>query len=702
MPLIQNRLNAEGSPYLRQHADNPVHWLPWGQEAFEQAKQQNKPIFLSIGYSTCHWCHVMNRESFSSPEVAEELNKTFICIKVDREERPDVDALYVDACQLMTGSAGWPLNIILTPDRKPFYAGTYFPPHSLPGRIGLVELTTSVAKLWNEDRDEAEKSASRIHESLLRLERRQTGFPLGDQALFKAVDELKQAFDQKNGGFSEAPKFPTPHNLLFLMRFAKRNLDTGCMDMVIRTLDAMRRGGIRDHIGGGFHRYSTDEAWLLPHFEKMLYDQALLMLAYTEAHQLTGRLRYQRTVRQIGEYCIRNMRHLDGAFYSAEDADSEGEEGQFYLWTFEELQKVLGKDLDLFKKVYPVSEEGNFLDESTMSRNGRNLIFRTEPLEETARRLGQDYTILRSKLEAMRHILYAARTSRIRPFRDKKILTDWNGLMIAALATAARTIHPCWKATAARTADFILEKMENNGRLYHLWHDGEAGVDGMLHDYACMAWGLTELYATTFDTNYLDKAIQLAQTMIDQMHDDLNGGFFATPESLELILVRQKDFRDAALPSGNAFALLALKKLAVLTGSKEFERCAQGIEQAFSTEVVQRPSAFTGLLMGVDFSLNGGTQVVVTGDRHRPDTSMLIQAAQSEFAPNMTLVHIPPDNVPPVLAHWAEGRPLVDEKATAYVCRNFACQEPVTDPGDLLEQLETPSPASGRNDKQET
>ncbi len=688
MSSMQNLLAGEQSPYLLQHADNPVHWQPWGEKAFALSRRLGKPIFLSIGYSTCHWCHVMQRESFSDPEVARELNEAFVCIKVDREERPDVDAVYIDACQMMTGSAGWPLTVILTPDKKPFFAGTYFPKESVPGRVGLLELTRSVATLWHEDKGEAEKAASRIHESLLRLERRKSGGTLGDQALFKAADELKAAFDADNGGFSKAPKFPTPHNLLFLMRFAKRNRDAQCMDMVLRTLDAMRRGGIWDHVGFGFHRYATDEGWRLPHFEKMLHDQAMLMMAYTEAHQLTGRTRYRNTVKRIGEYCIRDMRHLDGAFYSAEDADTEGVEGLYYQWTTDELATVLGNDLELFRKVYPVATHGNFLDESTMSRNGRNILYRTEPLGDVAARLGQDTDILRARLDSMRRILHASRTGRPRPFRDKKILADWNGLMIAALSMAARTVHPCWQATAARAADFIMENMVHQGRLKHLWHDGKSGVDGMLHDYACMAWGLVELYSTGFDANYLDKAVQLARTMIDLMYDDLNGGFYATPETTESIPVRQKDFRDGALPSGNAVALLVLKKLSILTGDTGFARCAQEIEQAFSLEVMQRPSAFAGLLTGVDFALNGGTQVVIVGDRHRPDASMLFQAAQSEFDPNLTLVYIPEDGPPDLLAPYAQGKIPVGGKATAYVCRHSTCKPPVTDPGELLSLLE--------------
>lgn len=688
MSVPQNLLAAEQSPYLQQHADNPVHWMPWGEEAFALAKKLDKPVFLSVGYSTCHWCHVMQRESFSDPEVAEALNQAFICIKVDREERPDVDAVYIDACQMMTGSAGWPLTVILTPEKHPFFAGTYFPKESVPGRIGLLELTQSVSKLWREDKADAIHSASHIHQSLLRLERRETGSALGDQALFKAAEELKENFDEQHGGFSDAPKFPAPHNLLFLMRFGHRNRDEKCIEMVTQTLDAMRRGGIWDHVGYGFHRYATDKAWRLPHFEKMLYDQAMLMMAYTEAHQLTGHARYLYTVRRIGEYCIRDMRHMDGAFYSAEDADTDGVEGLYYQWTYKELEERLGKDLEQFKKIFPVTPQGNFLDESSMSCSGRNILFRVEPMDETAVRMRHKVSVLFDKADAMCRILYAARSARQRPFRDKKILTDWNGLMIAALAKAARTVHPCWKATAGRAADFILDALEDNGRLKHLWHDGKASVDGMLHDYASLVWGLAELYTTGFDAAYLGKAVQLARTMIECMHDDLNGGFFATPESLEHIPVRQKDFRDSALPSGNAVALIALKKLAALTDDAQFTRCAKAIENAFSAEVMRRPSAFTSLLMGVDFELNSGTQVAVVGERHMPDTSLLLQAAQSEYDPNLTLIYIPEEGAPNLLGSFAHNKKPVDGKATAYVCKHATCKPPVTSPGELVALLE--------------
>ena len=516
-----NRLILEKSPYLLQHAYNPVDWYPWGPVAFEKARTENKLIFLSIGYSTCHWCHVMEKESFEDPIVAKLLNETFISIKVDREERPDIDSTYMKICQMMTGSGGWPLNIIITPNQKPLFATTYIPKEDRFGKIGIKELIPCIKELWQSRRHELESSAERII-SLLKeqvtsgIDR---GEELGKSTLDEAFVSLSSRFDELYGGFGNAPKFPTTHNLSFLLRYWKRRGYRKALQMVERTLRAMRRGGIYDHLGFGFHRYSTDSKWFVPHFEKMLYDQAMLTIAYLEAYQATEKEEYAQTVREILTYVLRDMTALNGGFYSAEDADSEGEEGKFYVWTEDEIKRLLHKkEIEFVTRIFNIVPSGNFEDESTRRRTGKNILSLRDSLPEVASKLGTPLIEIRKRLEDALQRLYVAREKRIHPNKDDKILTDWNGLMIVALAKAASVLSEDAYVTAAKkAANFIISNMTTpEGRLYHRYRDGEPAIMGFLNDYSFFIWGLIELYEATFEASFLKRAIKLTEVMMKQ------------------------------------------------------------------------------------------------------------------------------------------------------------------------------------------
>ncbi|MDQ6968596.1 MAG: thioredoxin domain-containing protein, partial [Mariprofundaceae bacterium] len=522
MNKYTNALINEASPYLQQHAHNPVHWYPWGEEAFAKAKRENKPIFLSIGYATCHWCHVMEHESFEDEEVAAAMNKTFISIKVDREERPDIDQVYMQVAQMMNGQGGWPLNILMTPDKKPFYAATYIPKYSQNKRVGMLDLSAKVGQLWQHDREKLEQSADKISQLLVQRTGEQSiNGDMDVTALAKkAVDDLKQSFDAEHGGFGGAPKFPSPHKLLFLLRQAQKNNDTESLKMVEKTLDAMRAGGIFDQIGFGFHRYSTDAQWLLPHFEKMLYDQAMLMMAYTEAYQLTGHKRHAIVVREIAAYVLRDMRDKTGGFYSAEDADSEGVEGKFYVWQTSEIERVLGKkSAKKAEKMFILSKNGNFHDEATGKMTGENIPHLAK----------WENTGLDKGLESIREALFDAREKRVRPFLDDKILTDWNGLMVAAFAKAARALdEPTYLQAAQQCADFLLQTMrDKQGHLLHRYRHGDAGITGHLDDYAFFTWGLIELYEASFDAKYLKAALDLNDDMRIRFASE-SGGLYLT------------------------------------------------------------------------------------------------------------------------------------------------------------------------------
>ena len=704
---MPNRLAEEQSPYLLQHKNNPVDWYAWGEEAFEAARQQDKPIFLSIGYSTCHWCHVMEEESFEDEEVAEVLNETFIPIKVDREERPDVDNIYMTVCQMMTGRGGWPLNVLLTPDRRPFYATTYLPKRGRMRRMGVIELAERVSELWEDDRERLLSDAQEITDALQTQSADGDGAAPGDEALDRAFDTLSNRFDEAKGGFGSQPKFPSPHNLLFLLRHWHRTGHDRALEMVTRQLDAMRIGGIFDHVGYGFHRYSTDRQWLLPHFEKMLYDQATLAMAYTEAYHVTGNETYERTAREIYRYVERDLISEEGAFYSAEDADSltdegEREEGAFYVWTVDEIRDVLPQDdAEMVIDVFNLREGGNYADESTGQKTGTNILHLQQPIREAARERGDDPDALAQRWErARRSLLDARNRQRARPGLDDKVLTDWNGLMIAAMARSARVFDPSdeIEQRAVRAATFLLDTMrDDDGRLMHRYRHGDVAIRAHLDDYAFLVWGLIELYQTTFDARWLGEAMCLTDEMIEHFHDDAAGAFFFTADDAEALITRQKEFYDGAMPSGNSAALLNLVRLSRLTGRTDYADRADALMQAVGTEVSSQPAGFTGLLTGVQTALTPSREIVISGDADDPRTNALLAEVRRRYLPGTVVLHRPDEDDPLITSYAAftEAQTPVDGRPAAYVCRDFACRRPVTEPDLLGQQLDEDATVRG-------
>ena len=686
-----NRLIKEKSPYLLQHAYNPVDWYPWGPDAFEKAKREDKPIFLSIGYSTCHWCHVMEKESFEDNEVARILNETFVCIKVDREERPDIDSVYMTACQAMTGSGGWPLSIIITPDKKPFYAATYIPKHSKFGMPGMLELIPGINDLWTHKRKELEEQAIQTISALKRSS--EEGDELNEDTLHDAYIQLFKMFDEEYGGFGNRPKFPAPHNLMFLLRYWKRTGDKMALNMVEKTLVDMRMGGIYDQIGFGFHRYSTDAKWLIPHFEKMLYDQAMLAMAYLEAYQATGIEEYGNTAREIFTYVLRDMTDGDGGFYSAEDADSEGIEGKFYVWSEGEIRQMVSeKESELLINVLNVKSEGNFADEMTKNKSGRNILYLKKPLEKIASELHLPTTELRRDLNTAMQNLFAVREKRIHPHKDDKILTDWNGLMIAALAKGAQVLNePEYADAAKNSTDFILKNMrDTDGILYHRYRDGEFSVPAFLDDYAFFIWGLIELYETTFEEHYLQTALELLNDLIEHFWDKENGGFYFTSEIAEDILIRKKEIYDGAVPSGNSVAMLNLFRLGRIIADPEFEDIGARIARAFSKSISYSPAGYTMLLTALDFALGPTSEVVIVGESQAEDTQQMIKLLRREFVPNKVVIFYPGGIDQPEITHlvqYIKDFLSIEGKATAYVCKNYHCTLPTTDGIKMLELI---------------
>jgi len=695
---MPNHLADEQSPYLRQHKDNPVDWHPWGEAAFEKARAEDQPIFLSIGYSTCHWCHVMERESFEDEEVARLMNETFVSIKVDREERPDVDSLYMEVCQMMRGRGGWPLTVLLTPDGKPFFAATYLPKEGRFQQTGMMELVPKIRRLWKHDREKLLQDADEVTDVLRRSvdEEEATDAP-GEDTLAEAHDQLSRQFDRTHGGFGSAPKFPAPHNLLFLLRHGHRTGEEEALDMVTTTLDRMRLGGVYDQVGGGFHRYSTDQRWVLPHFEKMLYDQAMHVLAYTEAYQATGHERYRRTAEEVIEYVRRDLQAPEGGFYSAEDADSltesgEMEEGAFYVWSTEEIREALDEEVaDLIIDVYNMTAEGNYQDESTGRRTGKNVLYLNQPLEAEAKQRGMAADDLRETLEDARATLRTLRDERPRPALDDKVLTDWNGLMIAALAHAARAFdEPTYEAAAIEAATFLLDTMRNDeGQLLHRYRNGDADIRAQLDDYAFLVWGLTELYETTFDPTWLQAALTHLEVSLDQFWDEARGGFYLTADDAEDLIVRPKEASDGALPSGNSMQLLNLLRLARLTGRTAFEERADALARWAGRQVRTRPTGATALLTGLEFALGDAREVVVAGTLDADDTQALLDATRAVYHPSTVVLHRPPGERAAIarIAPFTEAQTPIDGHAAAYVCRNFRCEAPTTDPESLREQL---------------
>ena len=680
-----NRLISERSPYLLQHAYNPVDWHSWSEEAFRLANQEDKPVFLSIGYSTCHWCHVMAHESFEDPEVARLINDAFVPIKVDREERPDIDQIYMAACQMMTGRGGWPLTIIMTPEKKPFFAATYIPKEGRFGSLGLQELIPHIKDLWANDRDRLLNSAEKISANLSQIRTPRMSAALDESVLTRAYEGLFQLFDPQSGGFGSAPKFPTPHNLLFLLRYWKRTGDFSALEMVNTTLQSMRMGGIYDHVGFGFHRYSTDTRWFAPHFEKMLYDQALLTIAYVEAYQATHEEEYSTVVREILSYVLRDMTSEEGGFYSAEDADSEGVEGKFYLWSAEELKAILDEnEFSLLSKLFDLPEGGNF-------ERGLNILALRAFLKDAASVLQWPEKDLLERVEEIRLKLFGIREKRVRPYKDDKILTDWNGLMIAAMAEAASALdEPDYSNGAKIAADFILNNMRlPNGRLQHRYRV-DPGIQANLDDYSFMVWGLIELYEAIFDIKYLQAALDLNKIMTDHFWDRDLGGFYFSPDDGEQLLVRQKEIYDGAVPSGNSVAMLNLLRLSRLTGDHQYEKLADKIGTAFSGQVRKQPAAYTMLMSSLDFGLGPSREVVVVGNPWAQDTLKMLKALRSRFLPNKVIVFVPLGEKSPDIHRFAEFTKVLSAiggSATAHVCADHTCNLPTADVTRMMDLL---------------
>src|SRR5512135_1277269 len=607
-----NRLIGETSPYLLQHAQNPVDWYPWGPEAIARAKAEDKPIFLSIGYSACHWCHVMEHESFEDPEIATLMNERFVNIKVDREERPDLDQIYMAAVQaFQDGHGGWPMSVFLTPDLKPFYGGTYYPPTDSRGMPGFPRVLRELDRAWRERRDDVDRIASGMTE---RLQASGLAAPSRGELTAKPLDqaarELARAFDPIHGGFLPAPKFPHPMDLRLLLRQHARTGDPHALHIARQTLDKMARGGIYDHLGGGFARYSTDERWLVPHFEKMLYDNALLASTYLEAYQATGDAEYARIARETMDYVLGRMTSPEGGIYSTEDADSEGAEGKYYVWTLAEVNEVLGPDrAKTFASVYDVTEGGNW--------EHKNILNLPKPIATSAKLLGKDEATLRAELDEDRARLLAVRDRRVPPGKDTKVLTSWNGLMIAALAEGGRVLKDArYLEAARRAAAFLLDRMRaGDGRLLHTFKDGQAKLNAYLDDYADLFDGLTRLYETTGEPRWMTSALELAGVMIAEFADAEHGGFFYTGKSHEALIARQRDFMDNATPSGNAMAATALLRLGALTGRDDLAEAGRKTLEAVQALMERAPMAAGQSLVALDFLLAAPRELaIIAGD----------------------------------------------------------------------------------------
>ncbi|MCM3727522.1 thioredoxin domain-containing protein [Neobacillus cucumis] len=675
-----NALLQEKSPYLLQHAHNPVNWYPWGAEAFEKAKKENKPVFVSIGYSTCHWCHVMEKESFENEEVAKLLNDRFVSIKVDREERPDIDSIYMQVCQMMTGHGGWPMSVYMTPEKVPFYTGTYFPKEARYGQPGFKDLIVGLSNKYLQDPEHINEVVESVLEAL--RPEQQAGKPvkLTREVIENCFDDFVERFDGKYGGFGEAPKFPMPHTLMFLLRYYKYQNDEHALDMVAKTLDGLARGGIYDHVGFGFSRYSVDEYYLVPHFEKMLYDNALLAMAYTEAYQNTKSDHFKQVAEQIFTYILRDMQHGEGGFYSAEDADSEGEEGKFYVWTPDEVMKILGEELGgLYCQIYDITEHGNF-----EGKNIPNLI--NVDLITYASQNNLPVETLKKQLQEARQRLFEHREKRVHPHKDDKILTSWNALMIASLAKSGRVFAKeeyLW--AAERAISFIENKLIIDDRLMVRYRDGEVKNKGFIDDYAFMVWAYIEMYESTLQLKYLRKAIKLTNDMIELFWDKQAGGFFFSGSDNEELLVRQKEVYDGAIPSGNSVAAMQMIRLSRLTGDYELEEKVQKLYDVFSEDLTSYPTGHTLLLQSYLITQMAMKEVIVLSrDKNYDD---LLRELQQEFHPEITYLISSDQTELAEAAPFTKDYQILDSKTTIYVCENFVCNKPTNDLDGALQLI---------------
>ena len=660
----ENKLINEKSPYLLQHAHNPVDWYPWGPEAFSRSISEDKPIFLSIGYSTCHWCHVMERESFEDLEVAKVLNKYFISIKVDREERPDIDNIYMTVCQTLTGSGGWPLTIFMTPDKKPFFAGTYFPKFDRMGMHGLLSILKIVRKEWADNRNKIIHTCNQILDAVNETETG-PGNDLEENLTEEAFLQFKASFDDVYGGFGSAPKFPSPHNLYFLLRYWYKTKDKYALNMVEKTLDSMYKGGIFDHIGYGFSRYSTDRYWLVPHFEKMLYDNALLAIAYLETYQITKNEKYSKAAEQIFTYILRDMTSSEGGFYSAEDADSEGEEGKFYVFTVDEIKDVLGDDDgNEFCEYYNITEKGNF-----EGRNIPNLI-------KTDKEIDYDF------INRSRDKLFNYRDKRVHPYKDDKILTSWNGLMIAALAQGGRILgNSKYISASVNAASFIIKNLiRKDGRLLARYRDGDAAIPAFADDYAFLVWGLIELYETTYKAEYLKLAVDLNDDLIKYFWDDKNGGLFVYGSDSEQLITRSKEIYDGAVPSGNSVSALNFLRLARITGDSELEEKARLILRTFSSSIESYPGGFSFSLLVLLYLNCKSKEIVIVTDSINEETKDIINILNNNFRPfTISLLYSNENKDIEKAAPYISEYKTINGKPTVYICENFSCRAPVND-----------------------
>ncbi|WP_373893438.1 thioredoxin domain-containing protein [Virgibacillus sp. CBA3643] len=670
-----NELIHEKSPYLLQHAHNPVDWFPWGDEAFAKAKQENKPIFLSIGYSTCHWCHVMAHESFEDAEVANLLNEKYVSIKVDREERPDVDSVYMKVCQMMTGQGGWPLTIFTTPDKIPFYAGTYFPKTSKYGTPGIMEALTQLHEKFTEAPNHIQEVTESVTNALNRIVTEKSENRLTKEIIDKAYQQLERSADATYGGFGDIPKFPMPQNLLFLLRHYHFTGNQDALKIAENTLTSMARGGIFDQIGFGFSRYATNKKWLIPHFEKMLYDNALLLIAYTECYQITNDPFYKKIGEQIITFIKREMTNSEGGFYSAIDADSEGVEGKYYVWDYEEIIEILGEENGkLFASIYNITPQGNF-----EGKNIPNLI------DTDVENKALEY---QEQLEASRQKLLKEREHRIYPHVDDKVLTSWNGMMIAALARAGSVFdNRDYVQLAGEAIAFIEEKLYVNDRLMARFRDGETKYKAYIDDYAFLLWGYIELYDATFRADYLQKAKKLAEAMIDLFWDEKNGGFYFSGEDSEKLISRDKEIYDGAIPSGNSVAAVMLTRLGFLTGENTYLDKTDEMYYSFFDEISRIPSASPYFVQSLQLTENPTKEVIILGSAEDLERKRLVDQLQKAFLPNVTiLVGEKPERFSKIAPFAAEYKQL-DNKTTIYVCENFACQQPTTDADEALRMI---------------
>ena len=675
-----NRLVYEKSPYLLQHAHNPVDWYPWGDEAFEKARQEDKPVFLSIGYSTCHWCHVMERVSFEDETVAGYLNEHFVAIKVDREERPDIDAVYMRVTQALTGQGGWPMSVFLTPDKTAFYAGTYFPKQSRFGMSGFSEVLAAIVKLWRDDRNKLLRQSGEIIKRL-GSERRQPASRVTKKEPAVAFELFRSGFDNRYGGFGPSPKFPTPHNLMFLLRYYKAEHQKQALEMTETTLKSMYRGGLFDHVGGGFSRYSTDDKWLVPHFEKMLYDNALLVLAYLEAYQATKNPLYKRVAEKTLRYIEREMTHPAGGFYSAQDADSEGAEGKYYVWTPGEVQKTLGaEDGGAFCRWFGITETGNFEGTSIP-----NLL------------TNEAYAEPNDTIEALLPKLYDVRLSRAKLFKDEKILTAWNALMIAALGKAYWVLgDDKYKAAAERAAAFVKDRLTRpDGRLYVRWHDGEAAGTGYLDDYAYLAWAMLQLYEATADVTYFESALRHAEAMCRLFEDRESGGFYLYGDDSEQLMLRPKETYDGATPSGNAVAAFVLVRLSKLTAGDKWVARAERQLAFLSSYIKEYPAARCFGLMAAMLELYPSKELVVTG-ASADNIQKIREALGPVFSPDMTILIKTAENEERLAAAapFTADYPVTPGNVLYYICENHTCAAPVESLEELTKHLRSASAKS--------